>query len=86
MTRSFNPQQPQQAIAAEHQRTSILQQLRILDQTANDGEQISARFFPWWNLDVELDENSSFNTANLNDEQIFLLKTKLPGEGREGLL
>ncbi|CAK0820075.1 unnamed protein product, partial [Prorocentrum cordatum] len=86
MTRSFNPQQPQQAVAAEHQHTSILHQLRILDQTANDGEQISARFFPWWNLDVELDETSSFNMANLNDEQIFLLKTKLPGEGREGLL
>ncbi|CAK0793269.1 unnamed protein product, partial [Prorocentrum cordatum] len=84
--RSYSRQEPQQANPAEHHHTSILQQLRILDQTAGDGDQISARFFPWWNLDVELDANSSFNTADFNEEQIFLLKMKLPGGGREGLL
>ena len=35
---------------------------------------------------MELEDGSTFNTASLNTEQIFLLKTKLPGEGREGLL
>ena len=74
------------ASTADYHHSSIVQQLRILDQNSDDYDQISSRFFPWWDLNLETDSDKIYNTANMNDEQIFLLNTKLSGEGREGLL
>ena len=77
------PEQQQTASASDH---TVIEQLRILDNATDDGSRVSALFFPWWDLSQVHTDLDNFNTADLNHEQIFLLKTKLPGEGREGLL
>eukprot|EP00959_Pyramimonas_sp_CCMP1952_P453986 9469189-Pyramimonas_sp.AAC.1 len=84
---SIPKQQPMVASASDR---TVIEQLRILDNVTDDGEQVASRvsalFFPWWDLSMVHSDAESFNAADLSHEQIFLLKTKLPGEGREGLL